>query len=184
MSLTLAGAALITQGALGVGQTLYGAIKKKPKIPEAEIPQELYENMTDAEYWSYIGMPEEQRQRYVDDLRASTSAGLNRISDRRGGLGAVSSLAQGERQGIKDIAEMDTSMRMNNIDKLYQSRGQYAQAKMMTDEANRNIAQTKRNEILGIAGAGMQNVMGAMGTGASLSAQYDGSLFKPKTQAV
>ena len=183
MPLTLAGAALAGQAALGIGQTLYGALKKKPEIPQAEIPQEIYDNMSDAEYYSFIGMPEEQRTRYIDDLRSSTATGMSRISDRRGGLGAVSKLAAGEREGMRDVATMDSKMRMSNLDRLYQARNAKSQVEMAVGDTNRNIAMQKRNEILNIGGAGMQNMMGAMGTAGSLSSMFGSdTLWNKKTQ--
>lgn len=172
MPLTLAGAAMVGQAALGIGQTLYGALKKKPEIPQVEIPQQLYQNMSDAEYWSFVGMPEDQKQKYLDDLKGSSATAMSRISDRRGGLGAIAGLHRSESEGLRDIAVADTQMRMQNLQKLAERRSQFAEAKLGVDQINRETEMIKRQELMSMQGAGLQNIMGAMGSIGTLSSMF------------
>ena len=74
------------QAALGVGQTIAGLVKKKPEIPEYDIPQEVYDNMTDAEYWSFQGLPEASKQQFVQESKRTGATALSRSADRKGGL--------------------------------------------------------------------------------------------------
>jgi hypothetical protein len=174
--MSIAGIALATQAGLGLAQTVGGLLTKKPTIPEAEIPQEVMQNLSDAEYWSLVGMPEEQRQRYIDDLKSSTATALRNVGTRKGGLGAISSAYQAERQGLKEITDLDTEVRMRNLDRLYQARDRVAQTRTAADDVNREIAMFKYGERNKLIGAGMQNIMGAFGT-ASMADSLDGDMF-------
>jgi len=182
MSISLAGAALAGQAGLGLAQTVGGALMKKPEIPEIEIPQEVFQNMSDAEYWSYVGMPETQRQRYLEDIQTSSANALSRVSDRKGGLGAVSSIQAREAESLRELATLDTKMRMDNLNKLYKAREVGAQYDLQTQQLNREKSLQERTEKKQIIGAGLQNVMGAFGTIGDVAAEDTSltlkSLFK------
>jgi len=171
--MSLAAIATGVQAAIGLGQTIAGMVKKKPIIPEADVPDEVFQNMTDAEYWSYIGMPPEQRQRAVEDIQRAGSSALSQSSSRKGGLGMVSQIAQGQSNSYRSLSEMDTNMRYRNINRLYGARDRMATEKNRVDEINRNIAYDERDQRNQLIGAGMQNVMGAFGTTSLLDANAD-----------
>ena len=168
----LAGAGLAVQGILGLGQMIGGLVKKKPVIPEAEIPQELFQNMTDAEYWSYIGMPEAQRQRYIEDNLRTGATALAGATDRKGGLGLVSSIAQSQTEGNRNLAEMDTNLRYQNMQNLYARRDRLAEERRYVNDVNRQIKLDERDRRDQLIGAGIQNIAGAAGTLGSAAAMF------------
>jgi hypothetical protein len=170
MSLALAG--LAVQGALGLGQMIGGLAKKKPEIPEAEIPPEVFQNMSDAEYWAYVGMPEEQRQRYVEDIQRSSATALERSRTRKGGLGLTSAVAQSETDKYRDLVTLDTQMRMKNLSMLYGARERVASERVRAEDINRNIKLDERMRRDKLIGAGIQNIGGAAGTVGMLSAMF------------
>jgi len=162
--MSLAAIGLIAQTALGIGQTIAGAVKKKPIIPEADIPDEVFQNLSDAEYWSMIGMPPEQREMAVEDIQRSSASALSRSKDRRGGMGLISRIQQGETEGYRGVSELDTSMRVRNINRLSTARDRVAEERNRADDINRQIKFDERTERNQLIGSGIQNVMGALGT--------------------
>lgn len=172
MGFTIPGAAIGLQAALGVGQVIGGMLMPKPEIPEVDIPNEIFQNMSDAEYWSYVGMPEAQRQSYLDNIQSNASMALNSSSSRRGGLGVVADINRNSNQAVREMVSLDSQMRMKNLETLYNARSQVAEADLNKQAVSRENAMFKlqqRNEMIG---AGVQNVMGALGTTGSLSAMF------------
>ena len=160
----------IGQGALGISQLIAGAFMPKPDIPDYEIPQELYENMTDAEYWSFVGLPEAQKQQYIEgSMRAGASA-LSQSASRKGGLGLVSSVAQQQQDANKQLLSMDAQARMQNIRAHWSARERMAQAKdvQFGHKMDKVLYQLqKRDEMMG---AGLQNIGSSFSTFAGSSA--------------
>ena len=167
----------ILQAGLGIAQTLAGAIKRKPEIPEYDIPAEVYQNMTDAEYWSFIGLPESQKQQFIDESTRAGAAAISRISDRKGGLGAISTIAQQERDDARTLLNADVTARMNNMQNLYTMRNRMAEEKQFAQGVKRDNVMQERLERNELIGAGLQNVMGAVGTADLASAFGDEDSF-------
>jgi hypothetical protein len=170
--MSLALGALAIQGGLGLGQLIGGLVKKKPIIPEAEIPQEIYENMTDAEYWSYVGMPEAQKQQYIDNITRSGASALGNIQSRKGGLGAVSQIAQNETDAYRDLLSMDENRRFQNQQMLYGARERMAAEKARVDDINRSIKLDERDRRDQLIGSGLQNMMNTAGTLGTVSSFF------------
>ena len=150
----IAGAA---QGTMGIVQTIVGLTMPKPEIPDYEIPKETYDNMTDAEYWSFQGLPEAQKQQFVEQSKRSGATALSRNSERKGGLGLVSSVAQQEQDSATQLLSMDSQQRMANLQNLYRARDVMAGAKdkqfgFKMDKIQYELG--KRDEMIG---AGLQN---------------------------
>jgi len=162
------------QGAIGLGQTIAGALKKKPIIPEADISQEMFDSMSDAEYWSFIGMPPEQRQRAIEDISRTGIQAQDQASTRKAGLGMTSMIAQNQTEGYKNLADLDTKMRYQNVLRLDERRDRMTAERNRVDDINRNIKLDERDRRDELIGAGMQNVMGALGTAASLFGDDEG----------
>jgi hypothetical protein len=171
--MSLALGAMAAQTVLGIGQTIAGMVRKKPIIPEADIPDEVFANLSDAEYWSMIGMPPAQRQRAIEDIQRTGATERAGIQSLKGGLGAVARSAQTEVEGQRGVADMDTSYRYKNIDRLERARGRMSEEKNRADDINRQIKLDERARRDEMIGAGMQNVMGALGTAAYLDVLGD-----------
>jgi len=145
------------QGTLGIAQMVGGLFMPKPEIPDYEIPQEIYENMTDAEYWSFQGLPEAQKQQFVEQSQRSGATALSQSSSRKGGLGMVSSIAQQQQDANTQLLSMDSQARMQNIHNLWNSRSQMAgyKDKQFGHKMDKTMYKLgKRDEMIG---AGMQN---------------------------
>ena len=161
---TIAAVGMGVQGLLGVGQTIKGLTMPKPEIPDYDIPQEIYDNMTDAEYWSYQGLPDAQKQNYIDQISQQGAGALSRSSSRKGGLGMVSSIAEQQRQGTRELLSMDAQARVRNQERLYTARGAMAQQRGMQQQWGLDKALQERTDRKEMIGAGMQNIAGAFGS--------------------
>jgi hypothetical protein len=179
--MSLALGATVAQTVLGLGQTIAGLVKKKPIIPEADIPEEVFQSLTDAEYQAMIGMPPAQRQRAIEDIQRGGATALGRTGERKGGLGMVSRIAQQEAEGYRGLADMDVQARYRNLDRLERARGRMAEERNRAADINRQIAMDERARRDQMIGAGLQNVMGSIGTGSTMAAmfpeQFQGGIF-------
>jgi len=162
------------QAAIGIGQTIAGLVKKKPEIPDYEIPQEVWENMTDAEYMAMEGLPPAQKQQFIEQAQRAGATALSRSTSRKGGLGLVSSIAQQETDAATQLLSMDAAQRLQNMQSLYRAREVVAGEKRTAhDYATQKVMQ-ERAEVDELRGAGLQNIMGAAGTMAGIDALGDG----------
>jgi predicted transposase YbfD/YdcC len=167
----------IGQGVLGIGQMIGGLLMPKPDIPDYEIPQELYENMTDAEYWSFVGLPEAQKQQFIEGSARAGASALSQSASRKGGLGLVSSVAQQQQDSNKQLLSMDAQARMQNIRQHWSARERMAQAKDVKfgHDMDKVMYQLqKRDQMIG---AGMQNLGGSFSTfaGSSVDQNFGGT---------
>lgn len=158
--------AVILQGTLGAIQTGVGIAKARATTrPEYILPRAIEEQMTDAERMSYYGLPEAQKQEFLNNIGRSTAGAVRGASDRRGGLGAVATASQMEQDAYSGLLSADAQARFANLDRLQQVRSQYAQFEDRAFELNE--LQPYMQEVMGAAalsGAGMQNIGGALNT--------------------
>jgi len=165
---TIAGGA---QALLGAGQMIKGLTMPKPDIPEYNIPDEIYKNMTDAEYWSFIGLPEAQKQQFIDQSAQQGAEALSRSSSRKAGMGLVTSIAEQQRQGSRDLLVADTEARMKNLQTFWGAREKIASEKSIKQQFDLGKIETERAERRETIGASVQNIAGAaslFGTMASM----------------
>jgi hypothetical protein len=153
-----------TQAAIGLGQAISGwAQKKKLTRPEYQIPEEIEQNMTEAELMSYYGMPDAQKAEYMQNIQRSTQAALRGISDRKGGLGAVAAAQQTQQDAYMNLLSADVQQRMQNIQTAQQMRQTMASYRDKAFEINEmQPYQQSYAEAQSLIGAGMQNVMGGL----------------------
>jgi len=169
--------AVAAQGTMGIAQTIKGLTMPKPDVPDYDIPQEIFDNMTDAEYWSYKGLPEAQKQQFIENSMRAGATAISRSTDRKGGLGMISSIAQQERDSARDLLSMDAQARMSNVDRLLQARRELASAKNTEQEWNMQKIldeRAKRDEMIG---AGIQNIGQSFSTFAGGAGGGAGKLF-------
>ena len=165
---TIAAIGMGAQALLGAGQTIKGLTMPKPDIPDFEISQEAYDNLTDAEYWAMQGLPDAQKQTYIDQISSSGANALNASSDRKGGYGMISSIAEQKNEGARNLLSMDSQARMQNMQNVYSARSAIIGQKNMKYQADTNKSMTLRQERADMIGAGMQNIAGAFGAAASM----------------
>lgn len=159
---------IVGQAAIGAVQTGVGIAKQRAATrPEYQLPRAMEEAMTEAQQLSYYGLPDAQKQEFLDNVARSTAGQVRGLSDRRAGAGAVQVAAQGERDAYKGLLSRDAQARLNNIQRLQQTRQVYAQYEDRM--FNINELQPYMQEVQGAAalgGAGLQNMMGALQTAA------------------
>ena len=154
------------QAAMGVGQAVAGFIQKKNLTrPQYHIPPEIEKNMSEAELMSYYGMPDAQKAEYMQNIQRSTQGALRGISDRKGGIGAVSVAQQTQQDAYMNLLSADVQQRMQNIQTAQSMRQTMAQYRDKAFEINEmQPYEQKYAEAQSLIGAGMQNFMGGLQT--------------------
>lgn len=158
--------AVVLQGALGAIQMGVGLAKARAATrPQYVLPTAIEEQMSEAQRLSYYGLPDEQKQEFLDNIARSTAGAVRGASDRRGGLGAVATAAQQEQDAFKGLLSADAQARLNNIQRLQEVRSLYAQYE--DKEFTLNELEPYMQEVMAagaLQGAGMQNIGGALNT--------------------
>ena len=137
---------------------------EKPEIPEFDIPDEIYQNMTDAEYWSFKGMPDAQRQQFIEQSQRAGASAISASASRKGGMGMISSVAQQQQDAATELLVQDSQARMKNLQNFWGARDKMAAAKETKQVWDREAIMEKRRRRDEMLGAGMQNVAGALGS--------------------
>lgn len=163
LPLILAGA----QAAIGIGQAVSGHQRLKNLTrPEYQIPSEIEQNMSEAELMSYYGMPDAQKQSYMQNIQRSGQQALSGIADRKGGLGMVSAVQQQQEDSYMNLLSADVQQRMQNIQAAQQARQVMAEYKDKAFQINEMEPYVQDyNEAQSLIGSGMQNVMGGLQAG-------------------
>ena len=159
--------ALLTAGlqtGIGLAQFGVGLFKKKPKRPKYNIPQEVFENMSDAEYAAFTGLPEEQKSQAISQMRESSTRALYEANTRKAGLGTISQLAGAEQKAQIELAVQDSVARARNLDRLQAARSEVASQREKKFQSQLGAYQEKKQERDRLIGAGLQNIMGGVGS--------------------
>jgi len=145
---------------LGAAQLAYGLYQqKKNKRPEYTIPPEIQANLNQGEQAALQGMPEEQKQQYINNLQRSQAFSLSQMGSRKAGLAGVAAINQQGADAYGNLLSMDTQAKMANQDKLYglrQNMADYKDQAFQINKSNPYYEKTAQNNAL--IGAGMQNV--------------------------
>ena len=171
MSWVAAGVAVV-----GGGIKLYQGMKTKQEGQEMEsaldkpifqIPPEIAKNMSMAEKMEYQGLPEEQKQAYLDNQQRALQSALRSSSDRRGGLGIISQLQGQQNISSRELLLQDVAARRENMQQAMQQREVMAGYKMKRFEHQYNEYSADLDYARALQGAGMQNIQS--GTAAMIS---------------
>lgn len=164
------GALLAAQVAAGLIQAGAGAIKaNRLERPEYQIPASIEANMSMSQRMAFQGLPDEQKQEFIQELNRQTAGSLQGLSDRKAGIGAISAVDQRAKDASMKLLSMDTQQRMSNIQNLMNMRSQYAQysdKKFMMNEMQ--PFQQELQSAQQFQSAGLQNIVGGIGSIASL----------------
>lgn len=159
---TAVGAGIGALGGLAVGGAQYlkgKQVEEDTTRPEYQIPQEVLQNLTQAQQMELQGTPEAQKQQYLSNLQQGTAYGLSQISSRRGGLAGVAAASQNLNKGYSNLLAQDASARIQNQQGLMAQRQNVANYRDQEFQSNQlnpyyeNVAQSQ-----GLMGAGMQNI--------------------------
>lgn len=169
----------LLQTGLGVGQTVAGLLKKKPKRPTYQIPSEVKEQVSrgriqaNASTDPLVENARENIRQNMADSVATASRGSRQGSAVLNSLGAAQMNANRATAGLADYAlniKMQREQQYNQaLDKMAQERAKAFQINQMDAYIE------KRDERNNLIGAGLQNtVAGANGLGASAAMAGEG----------
>ena len=127
------GSATVTLGAV----EYYNANKQKKKAealakenaanrPTYNIPSSIEAYMTDAQRMAAQGMPEEQRQRYLQQIARTQAYGIAANSSRGGMIQGVAQSQMAANDANANLLTMDNQQRQQNIQNLQGARLNYA----------------------------------------------------------
>lgn len=148
----------------GIAQFLQGRkALRNTKRPMREIPQEVIANLTQAQVQALEGMPEEQRNLFLQDMQRSQQQAVRGLSDRRAGIAGIPQLYQGELDSLNRLAMEDSRMRLQNLNNLTAQRaemGRQRDTQFQLNEYEPFLNKMRMAE--GLIGSGMQNAMGGV----------------------
>src|SRR3990167_8170745 len=85
----------IAQGVYGIAQLLKGAkLAREAKRPEYEIPEEVKQNLTQAEAMSFEGLPAEQKRQYIENLERQQGFQAGLLKSRSAGVAGAAVMGQ------------------------------------------------------------------------------------------
>jgi len=145
---------------LGAVQLAYGLYKqKRNKRPTYEIPQEIQQNLNQAQQMALQGIPEEQKQQYLTNLQRGSAQALASSGSRRGGLAGIAGINQQQNDAYGNLMSMDAQARAQNQGILMgqrQTMADYRDQAFQINKSNPYYEQTAQNNAM--IGAGMQNM--------------------------
>jgi hypothetical protein len=167
------GGATTTLGAVQMGIGMYK--QKHNKRPTYEIPEEIKQNLTQAQQDALQGLPEEQKQQFLTNIQRNSAQSLAAGSSRKGGLAGISAINQNQNDSYGSLMAADSQARMQNKQQLYgarQTMADYRDQAYQINKSNPFYENTASNNAM--IGAGMQNMsqgfqQGNQGGGADFS---------------
>lgn len=158
----------------GIAQFLQGRkALRNTKRPMREIPREVIANLTQAEVQALEGMPEEQRNLFIQDMQRSQQQAVRSLSDRRAGIAGIPQLYQGELDSLNRLAIQDSQMRLQNLNNLTAQRaemGRQRDTQFQLNEYEPFLNKMRMAE--GLIGSGMQNAMGGLTDASKMLVDY------------
>lgn len=157
---------LIGQGvkaAIGGVQAIKGAqTLKNAKRPEYQIPDEIKQNLTDAQLSEIEGLPAAQRNKYIQDIQRNQAAVLKSSGDRMGGISGLGGIADASNQAMGNIFMQDVMARQQAKNRLSQARTEMAGYRDKAYKLNElDPYLNKMQEGQALVGAGTTNAMDA-----------------------
>src|SRR3990167_10537508 len=110
--------------AFGYYQYLKG-LKAKDQLgdrPEYQIPEEIKQNLSQAQLMAIEGLPAEQKRQYIENIQRSMTANLAALTGRKARLVGVSGLSQTEADSYRQLLEADVQARQANQEELMAQR--------------------------------------------------------------
>lgn len=164
--------------AVQTGTGVYQAFKgnqmaKSMDMPEYEIPQEVLDNLTDAQIQAIRGLPQEQISLYLDNVARSEQSALEAMSTRNAGLTGLSNVQQQSNDANRDLLSMNAQQRQANEKALIDVRKDvagYRDKAFQTNQMQPYLDMMKGAEAM--KGAGIQNIMGGVQAGAAMGIDY------------
>jgi len=125
-----------TQAAL----ELYNAYRLNQKLKGMDdtyrIPTEIGQNLSEANQRALQGLPQEQKQEYLNNLQRSNAYSLSSLGDLNAGIRGVAGANEQFNQGNENLLAQDSAARANNQNAVYGFRQNMADYKDMAWKHN------------------------------------------------
>ena len=167
----------------GIGQMAFGASqsqKAKGQLedlerPEFEIPEEILQNLSQAERMALEGLPAQERQLFVEDIQRTIQTGGAQLQERGLGVAGVTGLVQQQTDAFRQLLQMDVAAKREGQAGLAQARGSVAAFKEKQFQLNQLDPFLQESlKLEALQGAGIQNIMTGIGTIGSAGANIGG----------
>ncbi|MES3018230.1 MAG: hypothetical protein V4721_10645 [Bacteroidota bacterium] len=157
----------VATAALGAAQLGYGLYQQsKNKRPTYQIPDEIRQNLNQAEHGATQGMSEATQQQYLSHLERGSAQALAASKTRGGGLAGIGQLNQNMNDGYLNLAVQNDQIKQANKDKLYgmrQNVADYKDQQFQINKQNPYYEGVAKNDAM--MGSGIQNVSTGLQTG-------------------
>lgn len=153
----------------------YKGKKKEDSLtrPVYEIPAEMKQYLSAAEVSALQGLPEEQRQQYLDNVSRTMTTGLYNLNSRAAGIEGTSGLAAQANDANKNLLVADANARMGNQQRLQNARQGYAEYEDKVFGLNKyDPYMQDLNYARALQGAGQQNFQGGLNKGAEMEQKH------------
>ena len=162
MPIGLAIAAGIGLAKLGVGIAQQRKGKKLEEAtdrPDYEIPEEVFQNLNQAQQMALQGLPAEQKKQYIQNLQQSGQFALSQSGSRKAGLTGIAQLNQQQNFGMQNMLAMDAQARQQNQMQVMQQRQNVAGFRDQAFELNQlNPYYEDISQARGLQSSGLQNI--------------------------
>lgn len=152
------------QGATGVAQLIKGKKLAQENVrPGYDIPDEIRQNLSQAQMQALEGLPAEVKNQYMQNLQRSAQFGLSAMSSRKAGLAGLSSLVQNQNDAYSNLMAQDAQAQQANLQELMNQRSNMAAYQDKRFGLNQLDPYNQKAEAAqAMKGAGLQNIMGGL----------------------
>lgn len=113
------------------------AKKDAANRPQAEIPVEAKQNLSDAQQAALQGLPQEQYDKWKRNIEQSGQFGMSQLGTRKSGLAGISAINRQQDEGFANLGAADSQARMMNKQNLYGIRTQMGDYKQQQWQLNK-----------------------------------------------
>ena len=162
------------QAGTGIYQTYQGnKLANSTERPDYSIPQEQLDNLTDSQIQALRGLPEEQRQQYMENIMRSAQTSISALGDRKAGLAGMSGVQQQQNDAYKNLLSMDAQKREENERNLQATRNTMSEYKDKQFQMNEmQPFQDTMAAAEGLQGAGIFNMTEGVTSGSKMGLDY------------
>ena len=107
----------------------YQADEAAKNRPVYQIPEEIKQNLTQAQQQALHGLPEEQKRQYIENVQRGSAQSLASSQSRKGGLTGITAINQQQGQAYNQMLSADAQARAQNQRQLMGARGDMADYK-------------------------------------------------------
>ena len=165
------------QAAAGLGEMAYGAYEQKQanKMPHTyHIPKEIQENLTEANMRALSGLPEAQKQEYLQHLVNTSALANSQFSSLGAGTRGIAGQTNALNAGYSNLLSQDAAARLaaqGNLEKARQTMADYKDQAFNVNEYQPYLHQMGYARSL--QNAGGQQLLNTLGVFGAMAGQND-----------